>query len=86
MMNRDELRSALRVGVVNVTFTKKNGESRVMKCTTKEDMLASYNKKSADKTEAPKEIDPDLFKVTEITDNGSQWRSFNFTQVTNTEV
>jgi len=33
MFDRDEMKSRLREGVCNVTFTKVNGETRVMKCT-----------------------------------------------------
>jgi hypothetical protein len=39
MLDRDEMKSRLREGVCNVTFTKVNGETRVMKCTLNESIV-----------------------------------------------
>lgn len=38
-MNRDELVNALKNGVVEVNFTKVNGENRIMKSTLKSEYL-----------------------------------------------
>ncbi len=83
MMTSEELRVHLKEGIVNVTFTKLNGDKREMNCTTS---IEEGLKVEGDKT-ISREIDPDLFKVTEITEDGiKQWRSFNYNQVTSVEV
>ena len=40
-MERKELIGKLKEGDVSVTFTKKDGSERVMKCTLKEDVIPS---------------------------------------------
>jgi hypothetical protein len=39
MFDREDLKAQLRAGVCKVTFTKVNGETRVMHCTLNESML-----------------------------------------------
>ena len=39
MMNRNEMLNKLHESVCKVTFTKKNGENRVMNCTLKKETL-----------------------------------------------
>ena len=38
-INRDELKQALHSGLFEITFTKVNGDTRIMTCTLKEDLL-----------------------------------------------
>lgn len=39
MMNKNEMVEKLHEGICKVTFTKKNGENRVMNCTLKKEVL-----------------------------------------------
>lgn len=39
MMNKNEMVKKLHEGICKVTFTKKNGENRVMNCTLKKEVL-----------------------------------------------
>ena len=39
MINQQEVKEALQAGVVQVTFTKVNGEERIMSCTLNSDLL-----------------------------------------------
>jgi hypothetical protein len=86
--NRAELRSTLQRSVVIVEFTKKDGTTRVMKCTTDLSRIPEeYHPKEKVQEEETeftvekpvKAENPDLFKIYEI-DNG--WRSFTYSQVT----
>ncbi len=76
MINRDELVNALRSGIVEVNFTKVNGEVRTMKSTLKEDLLPqqidleeSISKKKNDNVIAIWEVDL------------KSWRSFRIDSV-----
>jgi len=44
----DELKKKLREGIVEVTFTKKDGTQRVMKCTLKESLIPEKHKPKGD--------------------------------------
>lgn len=70
---RKDVVEALRAGVCEITFTKVNGEQRVMPCTLKEDLLPARNQKDLS-FETPKEIKTDVVSVWCVDANG--WRSF----------
>jgi len=72
MFNRDELKSRLREGVCKVTFTKANGETRIMHCTLNESMLPTAVAEEAEKN--PRQENHDVIAAWDVEKNG--WRSF----------
>lgn len=74
-----QLRKELGEGVKTVTFTKKNGENRIMKCTTNIDVILENSPDFETPTkEVPKK--PGLLRVWDL--DVEDWRSFNMYQVT----
>lgn len=74
------LRSLLQLGWVDVLFTKKDGSSRLMYCTTNMEKIPEEDRPTESKTivnDKEPEEDP-LFKVYEY---GKGWRSFRFSQI-----
>jgi hypothetical protein len=74
-----ELQSQLQKEVLEVTFTKVNGEKRIMNCTLMEGILPSNPTEEA-KKEAKKKVNEDVLSVWDIDSNG--WRSFRIKNVT----
>ena len=72
---RSWLKDALRNNTAQVTFTKKDGTERVMKCTLKEDVLPKVESKEPS---ARKTNDANL-AVFDVEANG--WRSFTIRTV-----
>ena len=60
-MTNQELRDLLHQHEVQVTFTKADGEQRVMPCTLKQDLLPVVE--AVTETQRRVNTDPDLFKV-----------------------
>lgn len=75
-MNIDELRDLLRKDIVDVTFTKKNGDTREMKCTLISDYLPETHSQSTPSEE--------VVTVWDMEKNA--WRSFRFDSVTNVDT
>ena len=76
MMNQQEIKNALHEGVCTVTFTKVNGDERVMHCTLKEDLLPAQvdvEEVIEKKTKTP---NPDVLAVYDVKASG--WRSFRW--------
>ena len=80
MINRDELVNALKSGIVEVNFTKVNGEVRTMKSTLKEDLLPqqidleeSISKKKNDNVIAIWEVDLKSWRSFRI-DSVNEWK------------
>ena len=74
-VGRDWIVSHLKLGPVQVTFTKKDGSERVMTCTLKSDLTEEYEKK----TEKVKQANPDVCPVFDL--DVKAWRSFRFDSV-----
>jgi hypothetical protein len=72
-MTIEDLRTRLSTEVATVTFTKKNGEKRVMICTTKQDLLPGEPSKFA----GP--VSDSVVTVWDIESDG--WRSFRFDSI-----
>jgi esterase/lipase superfamily enzyme len=74
MLTKEDVQSLLHDGICEITFTKVNGEERVMKCTLNEKLLP----KQIDLEEAiqKKKPNPDVLAVWDITAEG--WRSFRW--------
>jgi hypothetical protein len=74
-----ELQSQLQREILEVTFTKVNGEKRIMNCTLMEGILPSNPTEEA-KKEAKKKINEDVLSVWDV--DASGWRSFRIRNVT----
>lgn len=73
-IDRDNIRHLLDVGVVEVDFTKKNGENRVLKCTLQEYYLPEMKGEVTDRNKSE-----DTLCVWDVDNNG--WRSFRWDSV-----
>ena len=79
---QDVVRHALRESVCRVTFTKVNGEQRVMKCTLNESLIPPSD--STKITESRKKETETVQPVYDVEANG--WRSFRWESVTSFEL
>tara|TARA_B110000503_G_scaffold74090_1_gene114424 strand:+ start:1809 stop:2093 length:285 start_codon:yes stop_codon:yes gene_type:complete len=82
--DKDGVIANLKDGVCEVTFTKVNGEERVMQCTLNPDLLPELPTAKPDEGTAakPKKApNPDVQPVYDI--NAAGWRSFRWDSVTN---
>ena len=74
-----ELQSQLQKEVLEVTFTKVNGDKRVMNCTLMEGILPSNPTEEA-KKEDKKKVNEDVLSVWDV--DASGWRSFRVKNIT----
>ena len=74
-----ELQSQLQKEVLEVTFTKVNGDKRIMNCTLMEGILPSNPTEEA-KKDTKKKVNEDILSVWDIDANG--WRSFRVKNIT----
>ncbi len=81
-INQEQIIEALKANVCEVTFTKVNGEVRVMPCTLKEDVVPVYERKTPVKEATTKES---ATLSVWCTDKGA-WRSFRVDSVTKLEI
>lgn len=72
---RNWLKSMLRMGPVDVTFTKADGTERVMRCTLQEGIVVPHEKT----TDRVKEENPHNLAVWDMEKNA--WRSFRLSSV-----
>jgi len=73
---REDLKNSLRTKIGTVTFTKQNGEERVMRCTLQDSILP----KQIDLEEAVQKKGPtDSLAVWDMDKNA--WRSFRYDSV-----
>lgn len=82
MYDRDTLLRDLRVNLLEVHFTKANGETRVMRCTLQPHMLPeSYRVDPKERAEEKNfhNSNPEAIAVWDIEANG--WRSFRIDSV-----
>lgn len=80
MFVRSEVKETLQSNVATVTFTKANGEERVMKCTLKEEFLPPRNEDGAEE----RLVNLDVLPVWDIEAEG--WRSFRIDSIKNVEI
>jgi hypothetical protein len=73
IVSSDFLANALDEGLVVVEFEKRNGDMRLMLCTTNADMMPSLNDYPK---EWPDNSDGELFTVYDLEKNA--WRRFNY--------
>lgn len=74
------LKGMLHVGTGTVTFTKKDGTQRVMKCTLEESLLPKVELKEG---VAPRKESTTSMRVFDLEKN--EWRSFTIESVTKVE-
>jgi len=78
---RQWLRDMLHMGPVTVTFTKKDGDTRVMNCTLEESAIPEeFRPKPLAEGQAPRKRSEDSLSVWDLNANG--WRSFIYKNVT----
>lgn len=78
---RDEFINLLKNNILFVTFTKRDGERREMKCTLKKDLLPPV---PVDYTPRKKAINPYVVAVWDLDKN--EWRSFQVDSVIKYEI
>ena len=76
-MKRDILIKNLQKKTMRITFTKVNGEERVMDCTLQEHFIPQTEESNRKKNE-------EVLPVFDI--NKGEWRSFRLDSVTNIEI
>ena len=87
MFKQDEIKTALHNGVCSITFTKVNGDERVMQATLKADLLPAVVEKVLAEGEtppAPKKPNPSVLAVYDV--NAPGWRSFRWDSLKNFAV
>lgn len=77
-MSRKSLISKLVQGEAKVTFTKKDGTERVMKCTLKEDVVPAVESK-----ETTRKVNEEVLAVWDL--EKSAWRSFRIDSIKDVE-
>ena len=77
IVNRETLVKNLQKKAMRITFTKVNGEERVMDCTLQEHMIPETSESNRKENE-------EVLPVFDI--NKGEWRSFRLDSVTNIEV
>ena len=82
MYQRDDILKDLRSNVIEVHFTKVNGESRVMRCTLSNHMLPESYRTSLDEQTQEKKFHKENLDVIAAWDVGvGGWRSFRVDSV-----
>ena len=79
MYQRDDVLRDLRDHVLEVTFTKVNGEQRVMRCTLKENLLPESYKTDIKEENDFHQKNPDVIACWDVQKGG--WRSFRIDSV-----
>lgn len=74
----DDMKSFLQESVSNVTFTKKNGDKRVLKCTLMAKHLPPIEVKEGEE-KAERKVNTDVLSVWDLENEG--WRSFRLDSV-----
>ena len=79
-MTRNEISDLARSNIILVTFTKKNGETRTMKCSLKDEYIVGDVKEST----SVRKPNDDVLPVWDLDING--WRSFRIDSVKGVEI
>ena len=86
--NSDTWHSMLLQGVCRVSFTKVNGDTRIMECTLNEEICraqgVSDKEDGAGSEKVVRRDNPDVMPVWDVTARG--WRSFRIENVTSIEA
>lgn len=79
MYDRDGILKDLREGVAEITFTKVNGDQRVMRCTLRSDLLPPSYKEEKDQEQTFHQQNPEVIAAWDVQKGG--WRSFRVNSV-----
>lgn len=85
--DRDWLFSMLKLGPVQVTFTKADGSERVMNCSLQKGVVPEYERKTEAKSEGEAEAKPkneDIMFVWDL--DKSSWRSFKLSTIKHVQL
>jgi len=80
-MTKNEIYDMARGNIISVTFTKKDGETRTMKCSLKDEYIVSEEKKESTLVRKPND---DVLPVWDLDKNA--WRSFRIESVKGVEI
>lgn len=78
-VSREGVRNLLRASVLDITFTKSDGSSRIMKCTLNEEFIPKF-----EKSENPRKPNPDVCPVWDM--ENQAWRSFRWDSITKIDI
>jgi hypothetical protein len=78
-VNYQDALSELKQSICEVTFTKVNGDTRVMTCTLQKDMIPQATKKDPLTETKVREINENFISVWDI--NAKGWRGFRVANV-----
>ena len=83
-LTQENMLRELRGGECEVTFTKVNGDTRVMRCTLNMDLIPENKRPKGDDTPELREGLETVLKALRVFDTGLQdWRSFKVETVKN---
>ena len=83
-LTQENMLRELRDGECEVTFTKVNGDTRVMRCTLNMDLIPENKRPKGDDTPELREGLETVLKALRVFDTGLQdWRSFKVETVKN---
>lgn len=80
-VRRNDIHDLLKLNVAEVSFTKVNGEERVMQCTLREDLLPAP---VLTESKPEREVNEAVLNVWDVTAAG--WRSFRVANVRSVKV
>jgi hypothetical protein len=80
-MTRNEISDLARSNIISVTFTKKNGETRTMKCSLKDEYIVGQKEKESTSV---RKTNDDVLPVWDLDIN--EWRSFRIDSVKGVEI
>jgi|TARA_R110000744_G_scaffold203817_1_gene322702 hypothetical protein len=78
-MEKDQTITALRNGICNVIFTKKNGDKRAMRCTLEASLLPTMPVVDENNPKPVRKSNPDVVAVYDLEAQG--WRSFRWDSI-----
>ena len=74
--DKEAVVNKLREEICEVTFTKVNGEQRIMQCTLKSSLIPVVESTEANEAKKTKKENPSVLAVFDVTAGG--WRSFKW--------
>jgi hypothetical protein len=80
----EDMKDFLQNSVSNVTFTKKDGSTRIMKCTLMPEHLPAVEVKEDTEEKTEKAVNTSVLAVWDLQAEG--WRSFRIDSITNFDV
>lgn len=76
---QEQVRKTLTEKILTVTFTKNNGDNRIMACTLQEDQIPKATKEDPLSQKKIRKINPEVCAVWDL--NAQGWRSFRWDKV-----